>query len=92
MTYYTYRLETDMAARLRLDEDAEREGYEDARILTEPFDVTAHANELVDYELGGNEFVADDHEEYRARFIAAYVKAFLAERKEMEQEQEEPSI
>lgn len=84
MVRYLYPLDTDMVARLRLDEDAARYGREDARVLDGTFDVRAYADELACQQLDGREDVTDDKEEYRARFVDAYTSAFLTERSECE--------
>lgn len=75
MTTYTFPVGSDQAARINLDEHAAQCGTRDARELEGEFDIQAYANELVDQALE-NEELTDDPEEYRARFVGAYVKAF----------------
>jgi hypothetical protein len=83
MTHYTFPVGTDQAARINLDTFAATQGSEDARELDGEFDVAAYANTLVDQALE-NEEQTDDPEEYRARFVDAYVKAFQEARQEIQ--------
>ena len=70
-----YHLKSSQSDRINLDEFAAQRGREDASQLEGGFDVTAYANQIVDESLE-NEELTDDPEEYRARFVDAYVKAF----------------
>lgn len=89
MSRYTYPVGSDMAARINLDEQAARDGYWDAHELVGEFTPEAlreYANSLVDLafeQREDSETLTDDPEEYRARYVNAYMQSFLKTRKEM---------
>lgn len=75
-----YYLKSNQSDRINLDEFAATRGREDAMELGGDFDVTAYANQLVDESLE-NEELTDDPEEFRTRFVDAYIEAFNETRK-----------
>jgi|SRR5579859_1704760 len=89
---YTYALETSISARANLDEKSASDAWEDARghypgaVITGK-ELEAHANSLVDLALEQNDDLTDDPEEYRARYVQSYCKAYqenIAQKKEDE--------
>lgn len=90
---YTYPVGSDQAARANLDQKAATDGYEDAREhypdgILEGESLKAYASSLVDEALE-NEDLTDDPEEYRARYVDAYCKAYAKQITHMRDEKNE---
>lgn len=89
MPYYTWPVGSDITARVNLDEQAARDGYWDAHELDGEFTqeaLTRYANHPVDLTFEQHthpETLTDDLEEYRVRYVNAYVQSFLKTRKDM---------
>jgi hypothetical protein len=88
---YTYPVGADQAASINLDQKAATDGYEDAREhypdgVLEGEGLKAYAESLVDEALD-NQDLTDDPEEYRARYVDAYCKAYAKQITQMRQEQ-----
>ncbi len=91
---YKYPLTTSQEARSNLDHKAANDGYDDATAdfscyVVLPDNVREQANNHVNTALDTIENLTDDPEEYRARYVAAYSKAYaeqIASRQEDEKE------
>lgn len=77
---YKYPLTTSQEARINLDRKAANDGYEDANAdypaALSDEELKVRVNLLVNQALDQQESLVDDEDEYRARYVDTYCKAY----------------
>jgi hypothetical protein len=96
MATFTYRME-NVSDRLRLDSDASSDGEEDARIdyreqaAVEGEVLQMKANATVEDLLQGDDYLTNDPQAFRERYVDRYIRGYTEELNEIRRWQGNPT-